>query len=378
MKYLGLLLHNLMRNRRRTLLTITSVAVSLFLVATLRTLLTELENPPETPESALRLITRHRVSLANILPISYRDKIARVDGVVAVVGSMWFGGIYKDPKNFFAQFATDTQDFFLVNADMQIGEAEKEAFLLDRTGAIAGDNLAARFGWKLGDKVRLEGSLFDFDPELTLRGIYRAGSDNGGSLYFHWDYFNEAMNNTDFTGTYTIRARSAEEVASIAERVDALFRNTASPTKTESEKAFFLSFLSMMGNVRFLITSIASVVTFTIVLVAANTMALSIRERTREIGILKALGYRKRHILSLLIAESVTMGVLGALLGGLGARYFFSGIDIAAVTGGFVQRFYVNPATLLLCLAIGGSVGIVAAGIPAWQAARRRVVDALR
>jgi putative ABC transport system permease protein len=383
MKYLRFLLKNLLRNRRRTILTITSIAVSLFLVTTMRTILTELESPPSTPESALRLITRHNVSLANTLPIAYRARIAQVDGVEAVIGQMWFGGVYKDPKNFFPQFATDTDQFFVLNADMQLPESDKQAFLADRTGALAGDNLAERFGWKPGDKIRLTGALFEFDPELTLRGIYSGGSDDGSSLFFHWEYFNEGMKESgimdgDFAGTFSIRVRSTEDVASVARKVDALFSNSTAPTKTETEKAFVLGFITMMGNIRLLITAISTVVIFTIVLVAANTMAMSIRERVREIGILKALGFRKAQILSLLIGESTLLAVTGALIGSLGAKALFSKFKLASITAGFVQRFHVTLGTVVLCLAIGIFVGIVAAGIPAWQAVRRRVVDALR
>jgi putative ABC transport system permease protein len=182
----------------------------------------------------------------------------------------------------------------------------------------------------------------------------------------------------DFTGFYTIRAGSADRVPAIAEKVDETFRNSSSPTKTESERAFVLGFIAMMGNVRLLITTICSVVIFTIVLVAANTMAMSIRERVREIGILKALGFRRRQILSLLLGESTLLSLGGAVLGALGARILYAGVPMAVVTGGLFQRFRVTPATLAICLSIGLGVGIVSAGIPAWQAARRRVIDAIR
>jgi putative ABC transport system permease protein len=383
MKYLQFLIRNLLRNRRRTLLTVSSIAVSLFLISTLRTVLTQLESPPETPGSALRLITRHKVSLANMLPISYRAKIMKVEGVEAVVGTMWFGGVYKDPKNFFPQFAVDTDQFFAVNADMNLTEGEKQAFIADRTGALVGDNLAERFGWKVGDRVHLTGALFVFDPELTIRGIYSAGSDDGSSLYFHWEYFNEGLKNSgfegsDFTGTFSIRVHSPDAVPSVASEVDALFRNSTAPTKTETEKAFVLGFLTMMGNVRLLITAISSVVIFTIVLVAANTMAMSIRERGREIGILKALGFKRAHILGFLVGESTLLALTGALIGSLGARAVFSRVKMSSITAGFVQRFDVTYGTILLGLGIGLFVGIIAAGVPGWQAARRRVVDALR
>jgi len=342
-----------------------------------------MENPPTTPESAHRLICRHRVSLANILPKSYRQKISKTDGVEAVVGSMWFGGVYKDPKNFFAQFAVDTDQLFTVYQDMKIPDDQKQAFLQDRTGCIAGENLAERFGWKVGDRIPIQGALFDVNLELTLRGIYSGGGDDGSTLYYNWEYFNEGMKKVfgprvDFTGFYVIRARSTDQVPAIAERVDAEFHNSSSPTKTESEKAFVLSFLAMMGNVRLLVTSICSVVIFTIILVSANTMAMSIRERVREIGILKALGFRKLQILSLLLGESVLLALGGALLGSFAAKFIYSGAKMAAVTGGMFQRFYVTPITMIVCAGIGITVGVLSAGFPAWHAARRRVVDALR
>lgn len=378
MKYIWLLYKNVMRNRRRTLLTVTSIAVSLFLVTTLLTLLNELQNPIETPASALRLITRHKVSLFNSLPIAYRQKIAKVDGVEAVMGSMWFGGVYKDPSNFFGQFAADTEQFFQVNADMTLPAEQKEAFLKDRTGCLVGNSLAKRFGWKIGDKIHLKGALFQFDPEMTVRAIYEGGSDLGSTLFFHWEYFNEGLNNAGFTGTYTIRARSAQEVPKIAEQVDALFQNAPVPTKTETERAFILGFVSMLGNVQFLISSICSAVIFAIILVAANTMAMSIRERVREIGVLKTLGFFNDRILFLLIGESLLLSLFGTLVGALGARVLYSNLDIATLTSGFLLRLNVNPQILLTCTAIGCGVGLLAAGVPAWRASRFPVVEALR
>ncbi len=386
MKFIRLLFHNVFRNRRRTFLTITSIAVSLFLIATLLTVLNEMENPPQTPDSALRILTRHRVSLANILPKSYLGRIARVEGVEAVVGQMWFGGVYKDPKNFFANFAADADQFFTVHSDMDVPADQKQAYLQDRTGAIVGKNLADRFGWKVGDRITLKGSLFDFDAELNIRAMYDEGGDDGSGLFFHWEYFNEGIkkifgstgDGVNFTGFYVVRARSADLVPAVADRIDALFANSSTPTKSESEKAFVLGFLAMMGNIRMLVTSISSVVIFTIILVAANTMAMSIRERVREIGILKALGFRRPQVMMLLLGESIFLSLGGALIGSLAAKLVYSGARMATLTGGMFQRFYVTPGIIVLCAAIGLGVGVISAGVPAWQAARRRVVDALR
>jgi putative ABC transport system permease protein len=381
---LRLIVKNIFRNRRRTTLTVASIAISLFLVATLRSILTELQNPPETPDSALRLITRHKVSLFNALPISYRQKITRVEGVEAVFGSMWFGGIYKDPSNFFPNFSVDVDQFFRVNADMRIPPDQQRAFQKDRTGAVVGNHLARRFGWKIGDRIHLKGTLFQIDPELTIRGIYEGGGDEGSSLFFQWDYFNESLikmgmaANASFTGTYTIRARSVEEVPKVAERIDALFQNASTPTKTETEKAFLLAFLSVLGNIQFFITSVCSVVIFTIILVASNTMAMSIRERWREIGVLKTLGFQNNQVLALLMGESMLLALGGAVLGSFGAKLLFSNLDMATITAGFMQRLNVTAGTLVLCLGLGVLVGIVASGFPAWRAAQRPAVEAIR
>jgi putative ABC transport system permease protein len=370
-----------MRNRRRTFLTVSSISVSLFLVTTLQTVLTEIQNPPQTPDSALRLMTRHRISLFNVLPIAHRGEIARIEGVEAVIGSMWFGGIYKDPSQFFANFSVDTDQFFDVNADLVIPDEQKEAFLKDRTGAIAGRKLCEKFGWEVGDTIHLTGTLWNVDPELTLRGIYEGGNDQSTTLYFHWEYFNLLMADkgfNNFTGAFQIRAKSKDDLSRIATRIDERFRNSAAPTKTETERVFVLRFLEMMGNIQLLVTSICLAVIFAIVLVAANTMAMCIREREREIGILKAIGFQRSHILLLLLGESVLLAVGGALIGPLGAKLLYSSIDIAWATGGFLQRFHVTSGTVLLCVAIGLGVGLVSAGIPAWNASQRSVAHALR
>lgn len=378
MKFLRLLVKNLTRNKRRSILTISSIAVSLFLVATLETLMTELKNPPETPDSALRLICRHKVSLFNALPKAHEDKIRAIEGVEAVSGQLWFGGVYKDPANFFANFTVVVDEFFKVYPDLQLTDAEKEEFLADRTGAIVGNALADRFGWKRGDIITLQGTLWPVDAELKIRGIYSGGSDLGTSLYLHWDYLNELMNDFGMVGTISVRARSADDVPRVAAAIDEIFRNSSSPTKTETEKAFVLSFVSMLGDVQLLITSIVSVVTFAIILVAANTMAMSIRERVREIGVLKALGFRARQVMFLLVGEALMLSLTGALLGAFAARLLYSSINMAAITAGFIQRFYVTPGTLLLCAGIGLMTGLISSAVPAWQASRLPVVDALR
>ena len=381
MRIFKLLTKNLFRNPLRTLLTLSSIAVSLFLVATLISILDQLTNPPETPDSGLRLITRHKISLFNVLPYAYRARIDSVEGVDAVVGSMWFGGLYdhSGSDQMLAQFAVDTDHFFDVNPNMELPQTQKEAFLKDRAGAIVGDSVADQFGWSVGDTIHTKSNLFPVEAiELKIHGIYRGGGDQGGGLYFHWEYFNEAMNKTDFTGTFSIRVNSPKWIPVVAEKIDEMFKNTSTPTKTETEKAFILGFVSMLGNVQLLISGICSAVLFAVLLVAANTMAMSIRERVREIGILKAIGFRKAQVLGLLMGESLLLSAGGAFLGSLAARLLLSGLNMTALSGGYLRSIDVSPSILGFCTLLGLVVGLLSAGVPAWRAAQRPVVQALR
>ena len=379
MKFFRLLSKNILRNLMRTFLTVAGIAIAIFVVATLMTVLHQLQNPPETPEGSLRLITRHHVSLMNILPVAYRQKISQLEGVEGVVGQMWFGGYYKDPKNFFANFSTQVEDLFTVYSDLQVPEEEKQEFLKDRTGALVGRRLAEQFEWEVGDRVHLISPLWvQFKPELTIRAIYDAGPDDGQSLYFHWEYFNEGMGRSNFVGTYSIRADDPERVPQLAEQVDDLFRNSNAPTKTETEKAFSLSFVSMIGNVQLFISSICAAVIFAIVLAVATAMAMSIRERTREIAIFRALGFKKRVILSMLLSESVALSAGGAVLGAVLAALLFRGVNTSMISAGFLPELRISLATIGLCAAIGVAIGFLSAGVPAWRASRTPVAEALR
>jgi putative ABC transport system permease protein len=384
MRFLRLVLKNLLRNRRRSALTAASIAVSLFLVATLQAVLDQLKEPSQSPDSALRLVTRHKVSLYNLLPLSHRQEIARVEGVDAVIGWMWFGGVYKDHSNFFPNIAADADQFFQVHPDMMVTAEQQADFKKDPSAALAGLNLAKRFGWSAGHKVHLRGTLFKLDLELTVRAIYTGGVDDGGGFYFHFSNFNEGLKKLGFnaiannTSSFTVRAHSAEAVPLVAERIDALFQNTAFPTKTETEKAFLLTFLSSFGNVKLMVNSICSVVIFAVVLVAANAMAMSIRERWREIGVLKTLGFQRGQIQGLLVGESMLLALSGTVFGAFGAALLLSQLNMSRITSGFIQHLRVTPGNLLFCLLLGCLVGIFSSWFPAWRAARRPAVEAIR
>ena len=378
MKFLPLILRNAFRNKRRSVLTILSISMSLFLISTLRTLLEQLESRPMTEESATRVLTRHQTSLANVLPISYREKIRQTPGVVEASAYQWVGGIYKDPANFFAQFAVDADRFFTVYSDIHtLAPDQKEAFQKEKTAALVGVTLAKRYGWKLGDRVTLQGTIFSANIDLVIRGfIHGAGSDS--MMLLRHDYLNELWNNYDSSGVFAVRVRSAEEIPAVIDSIDGTFSNSTAPTKTETEKAFLLGFVSMIGNVRTLVASISTVLIFTVILVAANTMAMSIRERTGEIAILKTLGFAPGHILGVLIGESALIAVVGGLFGSIGARLIFSGIDISSMTTGFIDQFNVTWATVALAAGIGLVVAFASTFIPAWNASRLAIADAVR
>jgi putative ABC transport system permease protein len=378
MKFLPLIIRNTLRNRRRTILTVLSISMSLFLVSTLRTLLHALESPPMTPESAMRVLVRHQTSLANLIPISYQDRIRQVDGVVEVSPYQWFGGVYKDPANFFGQFAVNPEPFFKIYSEIHPLEPEHmEAFAKERTAALAGVNLAKKYGWSIGDRITLEGTIFPQNIELTIRGLV-AGGASESVLFFRYDYLTESFGNLDGASTFVVQARSTDEIPAVIDAIDGTFMNSTAPTKTETEKAFVLGFMAMWGNVRTLVVSISTILIFTIVLVAANTMAMSIRERTGEIAILKTLGFSWRHVLGVLIAESALIAVAGGLLGSLAARYLFGAVDFQGLTAGFIQVFDVTWSTVMLAAGISLAVAFGSTFVPAWNASRLQIADAVR
>jgi len=378
MKFLPLILRNTFRNRRRTVLTILSISMSLFLISTLRTLLDSLESPALTPDSATRVLTRHQTSLANTMPIAYRERIRHMPGVKEISAYQWVGAVYKDPAYFFAQFAVDADRFFDIYTDIHVVAPEqKEAFLKERRAGLAGVSLAKRYGWNIGDTVTLRGTFISGDIPVIICGFIKdGGSEN--VLFLRFDYLNEVWNNFDQTSTFVIKLNSAGDIPAVIDTIDGSFINSTAPTKTETEKAFVLGFVSMIGNVRSLVVSISTVLIFTIILVAANTMAMSIRERKSEIAILKTLGFSQGHVLMVLILESAFIAVAGGLLGSLSARYLLGGIDVSAMTTGFISALDVKWETVAMAAGIALVVAFASTFVPAWNASRIPIADAIR
>jgi putative ABC transport system permease protein len=377
MRYLPFVLKSALRNVRRFVLTVLSVAVSLFMFCTLMTVLTELERENPSEVAHLRLVVRRATSLADPLPESYGPKLAAVPGVRAVQPMNWFGGLYIDERNFFANFAVDVQTLSTLFPENVTTPTEREALQRDRMGAMVGRTLAEQFGWKRGDRVTLLGTIYPVDLEFTIRAIYTNELDDR-AFFFHREYFEEALGRPGRVGTYWLLAQRPEQVPHIAETVDAMFRNTDAETKTETEQSFRLSFVAMLGNVKTLIVSICSMVVLTILLVTANTIAMTIRERAREVAILKTVGFRRRTILVMLVGEAAGMALAGGLLGSVGARVLYQTVDLSKLMQGFFRHFIVTPETIGMALLIAAAIGILSAGIPAWRAAGVPVAEALR
>lgn len=370
---------NAFRNKRRSTLTVLSIAFSLLLLTLMMTIWRGFYLDQGSPESTRRLVVRHRVSLTFNLPGYYREKIRSVPGVVAVVPMSWFQGIYKDqkPENFFARFGTDPDEFFKVYRDFTIPDDQVKAWQRDRQGVIVDDTLAMKYGWKLGDRIFIQGDIYPVNLELNIRGIFHSSPDNK-AVYFNTKYVEEAV---DFfkgrAGTFSILASSPDDVSKIASATDDMFRNSPQPTKTESEKAFGLEFVAMMGNVKAFILSICAAVVFATLLVSANTMAMSIRERTREVAVLKTLGFTKRGVLGLFVSEAVALSLGGGLIGiGLGWLTVYGLTHSPQFFSFFPMK--VTPGIWAVAMLTAGLVGLLSAALPSYHASQVNIVDGLR
>ncbi len=357
-----------------------SIGFSLLLLTLMMTIWHTFYIDQGAPNSAKRLMTRHRVSLTFFLPGYYREKIRSLPGVVAVVPMTWFGGRYKDdkPENFFAQFATDPEEYLKVASDKAVPPDQAEAWERDRTGAMADAELAKRYGWKIGDRITLQGTIFPANPELTLRAIYTIDPPNR-ALYFHAAYLEEAVNwFKGRAGFFFTRVASANDVAATSGAIDDMFHNSPQPTKTESEKAFQLDFIAMLGNVKAFILSICAAVVFAILLVSANTIAMSIRERTREVALLKTLGFTRRGVLSLFVGEAVALSVLGGLLGVLAAAGLIQLMGHSTATMGVPGGLRITVSTMAVAVMVAAAVGLISGCLPAYNASRVNIVEGLR
>jgi putative ABC transport system permease protein len=368
------------RNKRRSVLTMASISFSLLLLTLMISIWRAFYIDQVAPEAARRLIVRDRVSLAFFLPAYYREKIRAVTGVTAVAPITWFGGRYLDdrPEHFFAQLATDPDEYLKVASDKIIPAEQIADWQHDRTGAIVDVTLANKYGWKLGDKITLLGTIFSVNPELTIRGIYHRDPPQN-ALYFHTRYLEEAVPwFKGQAGWYAVQIDSPDHVGTASNEIDGMFHNSPLPTKTESEKAFQLGFVASLGNVKAFILGICGAVAFAIMLVSANTMAMSVRSRTREVALLKTLGFTRRSVLSIFVSESIALAVAGGVLGVLVAVPLISMLTHRFIGLGIPLNMKVNPATAGIALLVALTLGLVSGYVPAYRASRINIVDGLR
>jgi putative ABC transport system permease protein len=381
MKFLGLIFRNMTHSTRRTVLTVLSIVIALFLFCTLRTVITALNATVEIADDT-RLIVRRSTSLVFPLPRSYRDRIAGVEGVTGVSWGNWFGGQYQDPRNFFAKFGVDVDTYFDMYSELLVPADQMAAFKADRSGCLVGSTLARTYNFKIGDVIPIVGDIYPYPDgnewRFTVRGIYDAREPDvdKNTMYFNWDYLNQTMGDPGIVGFYIVKLASARDAAAVSERIDGLFANSPYETKTETEAAFQAGFLSMMGNIGFLVSVIGAAIVFAITLVTFNTMMMAARERTKEIAVMKTVGFTDAAVLGLVVGEATLISLIGGALGiGLATLIWWG---MQSNLAGFVPSFVVKPSTIGWGLVISLGMGILSGVIPAIQAARLPIARAFR
>lgn len=381
MKFRSLIFANLFRKKLRLILTIGSFAVALFLFAFLAVVRGAFNRGADIA-GADRLVVINRVSIIQPLPLSYSDKILRIPGVKAVTHNNWFGGVYQEEKNFFPQFVIDTENQRKVMSELLVPDDQWQAFLKDRQGAIAGARTAQRFGWRVGDRIPIKNAAYGTTGtwEFNLDGIYHSDKPGGDEtqFWFQWDYFEERVPQSykGNVGWYVVKLESPDNAVSVAKAIDDMSANSSFETKTETESAFAAGWVKQFGNIQFLVLTIGTVVFFTLLLVTGNTMAISVRERINELAILKAIGFNDRAVLFFVLGESLTIALIGGLLG-LG----FAMLAVPALgnaLNGLLPALVLSPAILSVGLAAALLVGIASGLLPGIGAMRMRVVNALR
>jgi putative ABC transport system permease protein len=382
MKYLFLLWSNLKRKKTRSVLTVLSITVAFMLFAYLGAIRQGFGQGIDVA-GLDRLIVRHKVSLIQLLPAAHEARIEQVEGVVDAMHQTWFGGVYQKPTNFFPQMPVVPEEYLAMYPEVLLSDEERKAWLNTRSGAIAGRTTVDRFGWKVGDRIPINASIWtrkggEQSWEFDLVGIYE-GAERGTDttpFLFRYDFFDESREfGQGLVGWYTVRIADPERSAEIAAAIDAVFANSPHETKTEAEGAFVQGFAKQIGDVGAIIMSIVAAVFFTILLVAGNTMAYAVRERTGELAVLKALGFTDRGVLGLVLGECALLTAIG---GGIGLLLGWLLVGMGDPTGGSLPLFYVPPRVLVTGLVLIAVMALLAGILPALQAQRLQIADALR
>lgn len=379
MTTIGFIARNALRNKRRFILSVSSVAMSLFLLVTLQVALRELTNPINDEGSTLRIIVRNKVSLAQPLPARQLATIERIPGVAAVTPFSYFGGLYKGDEKFtsFAQFAVDPARSVELLSDAKVPAEQLKAWMADRTSAVVGKMTAERYKLKIGDRMQFTGQIYPCDLEFKIAGIYEGTADDR-NVFFHHKYLDESLGNPGTVGTWWVKAASAQEATLITDRINKAFANTSAEVRAETERAFQLGFVSMWANIKILIGGISIVVVFALLLVTVSTMSMAIRERFRELAVLKALGFRRRELFAFILAESFGLATLGAVFGAGGAWCLYQVLDMQTLSSGMFVVFEVTPQMMALAFSIAALLGLLSAAAPMIGVARTSVVQGLK
>ena len=381
MKFLHLILANLSRKKLRTILTVGSFAVALFLFAFLAVVKGAFGRGADIA-GADRLVIINRISIIQPLPLSYRDQILRIPGVKSVTHNNWFGGVYQDEKNFFPQFVIDPENQRQVMSELIVPDDQWQKFVADRQGAIVGARTAQRFGWKIGERIPIKNVSYGTSGtwEFNLDGIYHSEHAGGDEtqFWFQWDYFEERVPERfkGNTGWYVLRLNNPDDAPRVAKAIDDTFTNSSYETKTETESAFAAGWVKQFGNIELLILTIGSVVFFTLLLITGNTMAIAVRERVGELAVLKAIGFSDFSILVLVLAEALLIALFGGILG-LGVAMLAVPV-LGNALNGLLPELVLSPAILSLGLAAALLIGAAGGILPGVGAMRMRVVNALR
>ncbi len=372
------ILKNALRNKRRAALSILSVAVSCALLVTLLTLQRELTIPPESEAASLRVIARNKVSLTQPLPAKQLAILDKIPGIVAVSPFSFFGGNFREETvTSFAQFAVDPARFQGLLVEGKIVEGSYDSFIKNRTSCFVGADTIKRYGLKVGDKMRFTGTFFPVNLDLEVAAVFQGTVDDRG-VFFHHKLLDELMGDPGTVGTWYLRVASAEVANDVISRINKAFENTAAEVRAETERAFQMSFISMLGNVKLLIGSISSVVVFTLLLVTVSTMSMAIRERFRELAVLKALGFRRRDLFGFILAESFGLSAIGAFVGIGGAWAMWTLSDLQKLTNGFLIYFEVTTRIIATGASIAALLGIISAILPSIAVSRMSVVEGLK
>ncbi len=376
MTRLELVFKNVSRNRRRTLLTAASVTISTFLLAIFCATYRYLGAPPEVDPYSLVLVVSPRASISVLLPISYRERIAKLPGVAWVMPICYFDGHYGSAYSLVPALACEPEVVLTVGT-LTLAQDQREAFLKERTAAIVERGIAKRYGWKVGDPIHLSSPNYNVTLDLVLRGLYTSTADDT-YVFFHWAYLNEVLGRIDKTTNFDVWAKSPEDVPRVMQGVDELFRNAEVETRTETLKQHMLNFLGWIGNIKLVLLGVSGSVVFAVLLIVANTMAMSIRERTAEIAVLRALGFRTPQVLGLLIAESLAISLVGAAPGCLAAWMLFLMTKGYTLADLLPLRIQVDLPTVIVAVGVATSIGLASTLIPAYRASHANIAEALR